>query len=88
MDGVPALLAGLDTTAGKVTVLENICYNCRLQLITVKTQCNNADLIHLQMMFLILSNVVILLQPVMQATGGQTVQKHATVETETAAVTL
>lgn len=34
------------------------------------------------------SNVVCLSQHVMQATGGQTVQKHATVETETAAVTL
>lgn len=29
-----------------------------------------------------------LLQHVMQATGGQTVQKHATVEMEMAAVTL
>lgn len=34
------------------------------------------------------SNVMFVLQPVMQGTGAQTVQKHATVGTATGAVTL
>lgn len=79
MGGVPALQAGLDITAGKVTVLENIRYQHR----TNQSPATNAELSKT-----IVSSVMFLLQLVMQGTGGQTVQKRATVETGTAAVTL
>lgn len=68
MDGVPALPAGPDTTAGKVTGVRPVSQR--------RSDPPAPD------------DATFLLQLVMRATGGPTAQKHATVEMETAAVTL
>lgn len=92
VDGVPALLAGTDTTAGKVTVLEkqslslqispNISYwswreRCNHDLISDSKRCPKC-----------VWSWYFCLQLVIQVTGEWTVRKAATVGTEMAAVTL